>query len=35
MIGLAMKPQGVYDNRKKQRIGNWKGNQNPILYIEL
>jgi hypothetical protein len=34
MIGLATKPQGVYDNKKKWWIGNWMGNQNPILYIE-
>jgi hypothetical protein len=34
MIGLAMKPQDVYDNKKKLRIENWMKNQNLIHYIE-
>jgi hypothetical protein len=35
MTGLTLKLWDMYDNRKKQRIGNWTRNQNSILYIEF
>jgi hypothetical protein len=33
MIGLAPKPQDVYDNKKKQQIGNWMKNHEYLLKV--
>jgi hypothetical protein len=35
MKRLAIKPQNVYDSKKKWWIKNWMRNQNFVLYIEL